>query len=153
VASPAVAKNLITAREAYARGDYVTAIREARALAEHGDHTAQSILGKMDLDGDGVPQDLCRAMKFYRRAAGVGFMAAWKSLGVMHVEGRGVPQDNVIAHMWFNLAAGKRTEGAAKHRDILAKRMTPAAIEEVQRLACECLLRIYTLQWVDKCGR
>ncbi len=42
---------------AYMRGDYATALRELRPLAEQGDANAQFNLGLMYDDGRGVPQD------------------------------------------------------------------------------------------------
>ena len=60
-------------------------------------------------------------------------------------------RDYVLAHMWFNLAAALPrdmvnraaakwiVENAAKNRDIVAEKMTPAQVAEAQRLAREWL--------------
>ncbi len=53
-----------------------------------------------------------------------------------------MPQDYVQAAKWFNLAAagsppGEDRDMAAKHRDLVAKHMTPAQIAEAQRLAAK----------------
>ncbi len=53
----------------------------------------------------------------------------------MYFSGLGVPQDYVLAHMWFNLAASQGRKTAAKNRDIVAKKMTPADVSKAQRLA------------------
>ncbi len=45
------------AKAAYDRGDYATALRLLRPLAELGNAAAQHYLGKMYADGMGVPQD------------------------------------------------------------------------------------------------
>ena len=50
--------------------------------------------------------------------------------------GQGVPQDDVQALMWFNLAASKHAT-AVQDRDLVASKMTPAQIDEAQRLARE----------------
>ena len=58
----------------------------------------------------------------------------------MRADGEGVPQDYVRAHMWLNLAAAQdksQYHFAAKARDELAAKMTPAQIAEAQRLARE----------------
>ena len=59
----------------------------------------------------------------------------------MYTDGNGVPQDYVQAHMWFNLAAsrstGEQREGAVQGRDLAANQLTPAALNEAQRLARE----------------
>ena len=57
---------------AYQRGDYATAIRELRPLAEQGDADAQFNLGTMYGIGLGVPQDFAKAVKWYRKAAEQG---------------------------------------------------------------------------------
>ncbi len=126
---------------AHKRGDYATALRELRPLAEQGDAAAQYNLGVMYYGGYGVPQDYAEAVKWYRKAAEQGNAPAQYNLGVMYHTGQGVPQDYVQAHMWYNLvvaslpASGGAREMAAKNRDIVAKRMTPAQIAEAQRLA------------------
>ena len=43
--------------EALDRGDYATALREFKALAAQGHALAQSLLGVMYANGQGVPQD------------------------------------------------------------------------------------------------
>ena len=48
-------------------------------------------------------------------------------------------QDYTQAHMWFNLAAAQGSTRAAKSRDMIAKKMTPAQVAEAQRLAREWL--------------
>ncbi len=51
---------------AYKRGDYATALREFRPLAERGDAKAQYGLGVMYLNGQGVPQDSAEVVKWHR---------------------------------------------------------------------------------------
>ena len=53
---------------AYDRGDYATALREFRVLAEQGDATAQFDLGLMYKIGQGVPQDYAEAVNWYQPA-------------------------------------------------------------------------------------
>ena len=55
--------------EAAARGDYATALRELRPLAEQGDARAQYGLGIMYDKGRGVTQDHAEALKWIRLAA------------------------------------------------------------------------------------
>lgn len=54
---------------AYQRGDYASALREWRPLAEAGDPTAQLYLGLMYENGQGVPADLAEARRWFERAA------------------------------------------------------------------------------------
>ena len=54
---------------AYKRGDYATALREWRPLAEQGHAKAQYSLGNMYRDGLGVPQDYAQAHMWFNLAA------------------------------------------------------------------------------------
>ncbi len=53
---------------AYQRGDYATALREWRPLAEQGNAEAQYNLGLMYDNGWGVPQDYVQAHMWYKLA-------------------------------------------------------------------------------------
>ena len=50
-------------------GDYATALKEWKPLAEKGDAVAQYNLGQMYRNGDGVPQDYTEAVRWWRLAA------------------------------------------------------------------------------------
>ena len=54
---------------AYQRGDYATALREWRPLAEQGYAEAQFFLGVMYSEGEGVPQDYSKAHMWFNLAA------------------------------------------------------------------------------------
>jgi TPR repeat protein len=136
LAAPVIAGPWEDADAAYKRGDYSTAFSLARPLAEHGDALAQSMLGRIYRDGHGVPQDYAEAASWFRKAADQDSPVAQFNLGFLYLRGLGVPQDNVQAHMWFNLAA-VRFPGAAPVRDFVTHKMTPAQIEEAQKLARE----------------
>jgi TPR repeat protein len=77
-------------------------------------------------------------------AAERGDATAQYNLGVMYDIGRGVVQDYVEAHKWYNLAASRYSTweadigaSAARDRDRLAVKMTPAQIAEAQKMARE----------------
>src|SRR5271169_1268679 len=69
---------------AYGRGDYATAVRLWRPLAERGDPEAQLMLGSMLHDGLGVPQDFAEALGWFRRAADQGNASAQSRIGRMY---------------------------------------------------------------------
>jgi len=100
-----VAEPLGDALDAYDAGDYATALRLLRPLAEDGDARAQNILGIMYEDGRGVQQDHARAAQWYRSAADQRFAEAQANLGTTYLYGIGVPHDYVEAALWFRLAA------------------------------------------------
>jgi len=90
---------------AYNKGDYKTALREWRPLAERGDAGAQYNLGLMYQEGDGVPQNYVEAVGWYRKAAEQGNVDAQNNLGLMYDKGHGAPRDHVEAARWYRKAA------------------------------------------------
>jgi TPR repeat protein len=90
---------------AYESGDYATALREWKPLAEQGDPNARHILGLLYYEGQGVPQDFKEAVRWFLLAAGQGLANAQFKLGNMYEQGQGVPQDFKEAVTWYRLAA------------------------------------------------
>ncbi len=90
---------------AYQRGDYETAMRELKPLAERDDVDAQYHLGEMYLRGRGVGQDFAAAAAWYTKAAEAGHPGAQGTLGGLHAVGLGVPQDVGTAYFWMITAA------------------------------------------------
>ena len=80
LAAPVVAGPYEDGVAAYHRGDYATALRLLRPLAEHG---------SVPRFGCGVP---CKAQTY---------------LGVMYAKSQGVVQDDAQAYKWFDLAASR----------------------------------------------
>ena len=89
------------------QGDYLTALRLWRSLAEQGDADAQYNLGVMYSNGDGVPRDYAEAMKWHRKAADQGNGNAQFNVGFMYDLGRGMPQSYTEAVKWYSLAANQ----------------------------------------------
>jgi uncharacterized protein len=149
LSAPVAAESAEDGITAYGRGDYATAVRLLRPLAEQDQSSfadrittanAQYLIGTMYYLGNGVPQDYVQALIWTRRAADQGYAAAQMSIGSMYLNGEGVPQDYLQALMWFNLAASEfddSCEEAHKIREGVAARMTPAQIAEAQKLARE----------------
>ncbi len=90
---------------AYKRGDYATALREMRPLAEQGFAPAQYNLGIIYGKGFGGPQDYVEAAKWHRKAAEQGLASAQYNLGIIYRYGLGVPQDYAEAVRWYRKAA------------------------------------------------
>ena len=99
---------------AYQRGDYATALRLFRSLADLGDAFAQDDLGVMYDNGQGVQQDFAEALKWYRLAANQGDAGGQANLGLMYATGHGVPQDYAEAVKWLRLAA-EQGDAAAQY--------------------------------------
>jgi TPR repeat protein len=122
---------------AYKSGDFATALREWRPLAEQGDADAQYNLGLMYDKGYGVPQDYVQARQWYEKAASQGLADAQFGLGMLYRKGHGVAQDFVQAHMWFNLSGANGERAGVVQRDALAILMTPTQIDKAQKRARE----------------
>ncbi len=93
------------ATKAYQRGDFSTALRMYKLLAEHGSAKAQTSLGVMYIRGDGVPKDYSEALQWFRLAAEQGEPNAQYSLGKIYADGLGVPKNNTEGVKWYLLAA------------------------------------------------
>jgi hypothetical protein len=119
------------------RGDYATALREWRPLAENGEATAQYNLGIMYENGWGVPQDPAQAVQWYREAVKSGNIRFILHLATMYSLGKGVPTDFVRAYMFFSIAAEMGDSHGVKGCDLHAKAMTSAQITEAKTLARE----------------
>jgi hypothetical protein len=74
-------------------GDYATALRLLRPLAERGNRQAQYNLAVMYANGWGVPQDEAEANRWYRKAAEQGDASAQSLVGSAYLFGRGAPKD------------------------------------------------------------
>ncbi len=123
--------------------DYVEADNWYRLAAEQGNADAQTNLGSyFRLGGHGVPQDYKEAVRWYRLAAEQGDAGAQNNLGLMYESGHGVAQDDIHAQMWYELgsssASSEDEKKAARNRDNLAAKMTPAQIEQAREMASRC---------------
>ena len=119
---------------AYNRGDYATALRLYQQLADKGSATAQLNVGTMYANGQGVTQNYTEAVKWYDLAANQGLAAAQHNLALMYADGQGVPRNYVLAYKWFSLSAAQGYTEAVKGRDFITARMTPAEVNEAQKL-------------------
>jgi hypothetical protein len=101
----ALAGQLEGGEAAFKKGDYATALKLWRPLAEQGLADAQYNLGRMYDYGWGVVQDFNETSKWYRLAAAQGNANAQHSLGDMYILGTVGVQDYKEAVKWYRLAA------------------------------------------------
>ena len=101
----AIAGDLEDGLAAAQNGDFATALRLWTPLAEQGNASAQSNLGTMYLNGDGVAQDYKTAVKWITLAAEHGNALGQGKLGAMYAQGKVVMQDDKTAVKWYKLAA------------------------------------------------
>ena len=95
LAAPALA-DVKAGVDAWARGEYETAVKEWRPAAINGNRDAQFNLGQAYKLGRGVSVDLAQAEEWYRKAAIQGHEKAEDNYGLVMFQG------------------GKRTEAAQK---------------------------------------
>jgi len=104
-ATGAVADSYDDAVTAFQCEAYTQAAQLFRPFAEKGDVLAQSGLGTVYKNGQGMPQDYEEAVEWYRLAAAQGNEDASIGLGLIYGNAYSGVLDFVRAHMWFNLAA------------------------------------------------
>ena len=97
---------------AYERKDYATAVTKFRSAALKGNADAQTVVGMMYEQGQGVARDNKEAVRWYRFPARQGIAIAQYNLGLMYQEGEGVEQDYSEAARLFRLAAESGHEEA-----------------------------------------
>ena len=103
---PTPHENFNAAYDAQTKGDYVTALRLYRPLAQQGNDSAQFNLGRMYANGQGVTQDYAEAVSWYRKAAEQGNAFAQFDLGLLYEKGRGGGAQNYAeAVLWYRKAA------------------------------------------------
>jgi hypothetical protein len=117
---------------AYYRGEYATALRELRPVAEQGHPAAQINLGIMYEEGQGVTQDYAEALKWFQRAARQDYAEGQFKLGEAYAAGKGVPQDYGQAIKWYEKAAAQRDTQAMIELGILYNEGKGADLDKVQ---------------------
>jgi TPR repeat protein len=139
LAQPAYADAVARANAAYARGDFIGAVRLLTRPALHGDVRAQAFLGFLYENGYGAPQAYDAAAELYINAAISGNPFGQVMLGLMYDKGHGVLQDFVLAYKWLDLGAARASREERDYflrlRNAVASKMSPAQIREGQRLA------------------
>lgn len=93
------------ARAAFQAGHGTQALALLEAPAEAGDPAAQTLLGDVYLNGQGIAQDFSRAAHWYALAAGQGHAPARNALGRLYGEGLGVEADPARAGALLRAAA------------------------------------------------
>jgi TPR repeat protein len=108
-AGSVVAGPLEDGRAAYRSGNYPTAMRLLRPLADKGNAEAQDYLGTIYTFGEdlGVPRDDAAALTWYRKAANQGYAKAQFNLSFLYMLGRGVPEDQAASTSWARKAANQ----------------------------------------------
>lgn len=124
--------SLQDAREAYARGDFITSLGVLRELAEAGDAVAQFELALMHASGFGVAQNMRTAARWLRRAAEQGHAEAQFQYGSLVYRGQAVVQDHREAAQWFRKAADAGHAEAQFNLGLMYERGDGVAQDDIQ---------------------
>tara|TARA_R110002073_G_scaffold7963_4_gene44491 strand:+ start:6643 stop:11175 length:4533 start_codon:yes stop_codon:yes gene_type:complete len=108
-------------RQALINGDFDSAAKQFKPLAEAGDSEAQSHLGSLYYVGKGVEQNIDNSFKWYKKAADQGNIDAQYSLGNMYLLGESVEQNNEEAAKWYTLASEQGHVAATNNLNNLRK--------------------------------
>ena len=103
--------------------------------AKQGNAIGQLNVGYLFDKGFGVKGDDVVAVQWYLKAALQNNDIAQNNLAYMYKTGGGVEKDMVKSLAWRILAAQSGNEKGRVFREIDAKEMTPALIEEAEELA------------------
>jgi hypothetical protein len=98
--------------EALMRGEAALAAQWYRSAANQGDPVAQTRLGWLYREGNGVGRDHEQARLWFTQAALQGNSGGQFSLGTLYEHGRGVPRNPAEAARWYRLAADQGHAGA-----------------------------------------
>ena len=127
-----------TGVNAYATGDFKTALIHFKPLAENGSAGAQLLYGAMHEAGDGVPKDYKQAANWYRKSAVQGNAGAQFLLGKLYYNGNGVIKDYKIVYMWLNIASSNGNEDAKQILNKIERTLPAADISKAQEMSSRC---------------
>ena len=97
--------------DAYARGDFETALAILRPSATVENPALQNMVGVMLYEGQGAEADPVAAHELFESAATLGIADAAKNLGMLYSVGaEGISQDHELARRWFTLAGALGVE-------------------------------------------
>ena len=94
-----------TGLDAYNRGDWDTAARELKPVADEGHAHAQFLVGTLLASGSGIETSLAEALRYYRLSAEQNNGEAQAALGYTYRVGNGVKQSYDDAAKWYRMAA------------------------------------------------
>lgn len=133
--------NLEEGIEAHDNGDYETALRKLKPLADNGNPEAQYYMGNMYSNSDSVLHDYQESAKWYRFAAEQEHAESQFCLGLMYSIGYGVSPDMVFVYKWYKLAQLNGHIITGKIINKVKKQMTPEQIKQAEELIQKHLIK------------
>lgn len=109
---------VISARDAFARGDFAAAARDWTTAAQQGNGAAMYNLGVMSLTGKGAPKNAEAAAKWFKASADAGHSGGMVNWGLCRLNGFGTAKDEKAGFDWIQKAADR---GSANAMGMLAE--------------------------------
>jgi len=109
---------VVSARDAFAKGDYAAAARDWNTAAKSGNGAAMYNLGVMSLTGKGAPKDAAAAAKWFKASADAGHSGGMVNWALCRLNGFGTGKDEADGFAWLQKAADK---GSATAMGMLAE--------------------------------
>ena len=91
--------------ELHQQGEYAEAIKKYQIIAKQGNAVAQQLLGSLYMKGQGVEQNLTKAIYWFLKAADQDEAIAQYYLGILYLKGDGVEHDTSKAVSWLHKSA------------------------------------------------
>lgn len=104
-----------TAREAYERKDYATALAEFHVLARRDNTEALAILSIMYLNGEGVPRDAQKAIEYATKLIALGQDQGFSLLATIYLSPKSGVRDKEKGLQYLRAGAEKKEENALIH--------------------------------------
>ena len=135
LSSTLAAADIKGGQAAILKGDFSGAFKEFMEDAEKGVTHAQAAVGVMLHLGQGIKQDLKKALFWYRKAGENGYEAGLANVGVMYYKGAGTRNNDVQAYAWLDVASHIR--GGREHNAMarVASFMSPQQLQDAKKLA------------------
>lgn len=109
---------VVSARDAFGKGDYAAAARDWNTAAKSGNGAAMYNLGVMSLTGKGAPKDVNAAAKWFKASADAGHSGGMVNWALCRLNGFGAAKDEADGFRWLQTAADK---GSANAMGMLAE--------------------------------
>ena len=98
----------------YDKGNYTEALKWYKKAADNGSSDAQSELGFMYMNGEGVPINKSEGAKWLIKASENGDIMAQRALGFMYKNGDGVPRNISESNKWLGKASSQFYEAGRR---------------------------------------
>ena len=109
---------VVSARDAFGRGDYRSAARDWTIAANAGNGAAMYNLGVMSLSGKGATKDIAAAARWFKGSATAGHSGGMVNWGLCLLNGFGTARDEAGGFRWIQDAANR---GSANAMGLLAE--------------------------------